>query len=546
MAGPPGGIRSRRRLAGATGLLVGLALLAGACTDDGGAGDRTTTSTIPPARTLLRVAVDAWPDCLNPLTCDADGALGEQILHHVLPVAMEVDGSGEYVPSPLLAGTPEVDDGAVFTVTYRLSSAARWSDGRPITSSDFRATWLAVMATPAADQHGYREIIAVDDTDPTIAVVELRRPLADWPELFGGTSSWVLDGDALGEQLDLTGRFRDDLPFSAGPFRLAAWDRDIAVLAADETYWDEARHPEIDQVRIERRESEDDLGSFDLVVLDASVRVDAPDGFDVAVVPTTEIIGVWFDRRTPVLGPKVHRDALAVAFDRTEAATTAAGDDGAPLVTCLGWIPAIGPWCDESDLPEGMFDPDLARFALAAEGWVAGDDGILARGDERFALTVTHDPALAGAEEVAADLAERFADLGIEVSVGEIDATSWRGPRPADRSAGVGVFAFDVGISPQVLDLYGCPEGPPSSVIGWCPETVVALAVQLVDTPQREAMLGLVEQLGDAATGDLAWIPLVQRHREMLVRSGRVTIPQGRPVVAGPLARLYDLEVEDG
>ncbi len=522
-----------------------ITLLVGACTDDGGGSDETTTSTIPPARTLLRVGVDAWPDCLNPLTCAVDGSLPEQILQHVLPVAMEVDGSGQYVPSPLLAGNPQVEvDGETLTVTYRINSAARWSDGRPITSSDFRATWLAVMATPEADQSGYREVVSVDDSDPGVAVVELARPLADWPELFGGSSGWVLQGDALGERLDLTGRFRDELPFSAGPFRLAAWDRDVAVLAADDTYWDVERIPEIDQVRIERRDADDGLRGFDFIVGDPTRRDDTPDGFDLVRVPTTEVIGIWFDRRTTVLEPKTHRDALAVAFDRGELAALAAGGDE-PLLTCLGWIPGVGPWCDDSDLPEGVFEPDLARFALAIDGWVAGDDGILARGAERFALTVTHDPALPGADDVAAELVDRLADIGIEVSVGDIEADTWTGLRSPDESAGVGVFSFDVGVSPQVLDLYGCLGGVESSVIGWCPRSVTTLAAAMVDASDPAELLALAQEIGDVAAGDLAWIPLVQRHHDVFVRSGRVSLPPGRPVVGGALARLYDLEVED-
>lgn len=539
---PPSGSSALRRSAVA---LASLILAVASCTADEDQPEAATTSTLPPARTLLRVGVEQWPDCLNPLTCD-DGALSEQILRHVLPVAMEVDSNGDYTPSALLAGDPVVDGGVddlPFTVTYRINSAARWNDGRPVTSSDFRATWLAVMATPDADQRGYAEIVAVDDADPAVAVVTFERPLADWPELYGGSGSWLLQGDALAGDLDLTGRFRDDLPFSAGPFQLAAWDREVAVLAADESYWDADSIPEIDQVRLERSDPDGGVGSFDVVIPDAAD--DVPDGFEPVSINTTEMIGVWFDRRSPLLQPKPHRDALAVAFDRSDLAELVAGDDTTEVVGCLGWLPEVGPWCDSSDLPEGLFDPDLGRFALAVEGWVAGDDGILARNGETFAVTVTHDPALDGADEVAAELAERFADLGLAVSSGEIDAETWRDGRPIDRSTGVGVFAFDVGVSPQVLDLYGCVGGEPASVMAWCPGEVTALAASLIGIIDPEAQLAAVEQIGDIAAADLAWIPLSVRPRMMWARTQRVSIPTDRAPGSGPLGRLHDFELTD-
>lgn len=524
--------------------LAAVCLAVASCTGTDDPPDAATTSTLPPARTLLRVGVEQWPDCLNPLTCD-DGVLAEQILRHVLPVAMEVDAAGGYSPSPLLAGEPVVEGGAddqAFTVTYRINSAARWNDGRPVTSSDFRATWLAVMATTGADQAGYREITAVDDADPAVAVVSLRQPLADWPQLFGGSRSWLLQGDALAGDLDLTGRFRDELPFSAGPFRLAAWDRDVAVLAADETYWDENSIPEIDQVRLERSEPDEDLGSFDVVVPAASG--DVPDGFQAVAVRTTEVVGVWFDRRSSVLQPKSHRDALAVAFDRSELAALVGHEDD-EVVGCLGWLPEVGPWCDMSDLPEGLFDPDLARFALAVEGWVAGDDGILARDGAPFSITVTHDPSLEGARQAADQLAEHLADLGLAVSVGEIDAETWRSSRPLDRSTGAGVFAFDVGVSPQVLDLYGCVGGEAASVVAWCPTEVTALAASLVGITDADVQLEVVEQIGDAAAADLVWIPLSVRPREMWARTQLVAIPTERAPGSGPLGRLHDFELTD-
>lgn len=525
-------------------LLVGvvLALLATACTDGGDDGAASTSSTIPPARTLLRVGTTEWPECLNPIVC-ADDALNTQILQHVLPKLMEIGEAGEYVPSPLLAGPPEVevlDDGRM-TVTVALDPEANWSDGSPVTSSDVRGTWLAVMSTPDADRRGYDLIDGVDDADPDVAVLTFRQPYAGWPELFGGVDDHVLQADAFGGALDLSDAFRDELPFSAGPFRLAAWDRDVAVLAAVDEHWDVERAPAIDQVRLERRAEDDDpAGGFDVLL---GHRGELPDGFDRRSVPTTQILGIWLDQRTNVLAAKPVRDAIEVAIDRAELAALAAGTDSVDPVGCLGWLPDVGEWCDQSDRPAAEQDRALAAFALTLDGWERGEDGVLRRGEEPLALTVTHDPAVPRAGRVAQLLAEQLEAIGVAVSTTEIATEDWRSDRTADRSTGVGVHAFDVGVSPLVGALYGCPRGADSSVIGWCDPAVVAASSRLAATVDGSA-LDIARSIGDRAATELVWLPLVRIDETVAIRAGRVSLPGDRPPGIGPLGFLHDFEVD--
>ena len=233
-----------------------VALVAAGCTNGGGpadgqAGDVSVTA-IPPASTLLRVGVEAWPRCLNPVTCDTP-ELRDEVLQHVLPVAFELSDDNELVASPLLAGTPAVESsGSGMVVSYTIATDARWNDGTPVTSSDFRATWDAIMATPGADMTGYDQITAIDDADPLVARVRFSARYGDWKELFGAGRGWVLEGDALGPTADITGLFRNELPFSAGPYRLATWDGDSAVLTRNEEYWAADRRPKVDQVRLVR------------------------------------------------------------------------------------------------------------------------------------------------------------------------------------------------------------------------------------------------------------------------------------------------------
>ena len=545
------GVRIRpSRVRGWCAASIVVALVAAGCTNGGGpadgqAGDVTVTA-IPPASTLLRVGVEAWPRCLNPVTCDTP-ELRDEVLQHVLPVAFELSDDNELVASPLLAGTPAVESsGSGMVVSYTIATDARWNDGTPVTSSDFRATWEAIMATPGADMTGYDQITAIDDADPLVARVRFSARYGDWKELFGAGRGWVLEGDALGPTADITGLFRNELPFSAGPYRLATWDGDSAVLTRNEEYWAADRRPKVDQVRLVRV-SIDDLvnpGAFDVLVRrdGRDTTADVPDGFDERALPTTRVLGVWFDRRTPLLQPLQNRQVLATLTDR-QALQRLATDLAAPI-DCLGWLPDVGPWCKAAAASLPDYDPDLAAFALSTTGWTADPSGVQVRDGQPFAVPIAHDPDVPGSTAVADALAESFAAGGIGVDNIEIPLSAWRATRSADQQTGVGVYPIDLGISPDVTELYGCVDGVPSSRLGWCEPEVVAKAQQLLTTPGPDARLGLVARIGAIAASDLAWLPIAQLTSTSYIRSGVVTAPDTTPVVGGALAGLYRFEVD--
>ena len=527
--------------------LVLAALVIGACTD--APADDTavpTASTIPPPQTLLRVGAEAWPECLNPLTC-ADDALREQVLQHVLPVLFEVDPSNELRPSPLLAGEPELErTGGTMQVTYRLHPEARWSDGRPVTSSDVRGTWEAILATPGADTEGYDRIAGIDDRDPLVAVVSFREPYAEWRYLFGGGRGWVLQADAFEGDLDLSDRFQDELPFSAAAYRLAAWDPDGAVLAAVEDHWAEGRRPGIDQVRLSRVDFDelDDTRGFDLLV-PAGRAGPTPEGFGRRAVGTTSVIGVWFDQRLPLLASLEHRRALATAIDRARLARLFSSAD-ADLIDCLGWLPGAGPWCGAAatELPD--FERDLARFAFAVAGWTPSPSGTLTRPEGQFfAVPIVADPAVPGTPAAADALADAFAAVGVGSERFDVRTEEWAGARSPAQATGVGVFAVDLGLSHLVTELYGCPGGIDTSAIGWCPRVVVDAARDLPTTVGGEDARALVDIIGGAAGAATTWLPIAPLRETAFVRRDRVQAPDTTPVVGGALADLYAWEMED-
>lgn len=546
---PARGPRRARRIGV---VLVVLGGVLAAC--NGSSSEDAPTPTVAPAaaRTLVRVAIDEWPECLNPLTCDTP-ALRHGVLVHVLPRLMALDAAAAPVPSPVLAGAPEVSPDGL-TVTYRLAPDARWSDGRPITSTDIRATWQAILATPGADRTGYDRIAAVDDRDPRTAIVQFVEPYERWTDLFGGSRGWVLEADRFGADDDLSDMFLTELPMAAGPFRLADWDSQSAVLVANEGYWVDDDRARVEQVQLSRIDDRVDTAiddGVDLVVRGPDRPGSTPAvGYQLVTRPTTAVVGLWFDQRG-LLADDTLRRVVDAAIDRDALVAAAFADDGRPtLLTCAGWLPAVGEWCDPSDLPGHPAQPDLAQFALVSDGWTRGPDGIQARGGERLSLPVSFDPASPRGVRIVTAVAEALAAVGIEVVRTPITTDQWRSRAPDAPDSGVGVFSVELGLDPTVDELYSCDgldaEPPTTNLLAWCPDELTDEVARIRTAEDPAARLEAARRIGDLVASEHAWLPLYQDQVGLLVRVARVTVPAIVPFGDGPLAGLHQVALVGG
>lgn len=538
-------------------LLVVLALVATGCSvlsddgDDQGDAQASPEGTLPRAATLLRVAAGSWPECLNPVTCD-DPVASDLVLQHVLPKLMEVGVDGAYVPSPVLAGAPEVDvDEATGeqTIVFVLAEEARWHDGSPITSSDVRGTWLAHTTTPGAVTAGHDLITAVDDSDPLVARVTLRQAWADWPELFGGYDGWLLDADAFGGSTDVTGRFDEFIPFGAGPYELVTFDEQSLVLVARAGHWDPERQAGIDQVRIDHFA---DLevggaengrasvpGSIDLLIPAGDVP-EVPSRFDLRRRPSPAVVGLFFDRRTPPLGSGPVRVAIEQALDRRDLVELAGVDPDA-LVTCLGWLPDEAS-CGEDLVEEGASAAN-ADALLDADGWAVVAPGIRSRPEQPLVVPVSYDPTLDGAEEIAEAVAEALLDRGFTTSAEPVPRDTWMRPDRAE-GTGIGVSAVRLGTAERVLALYRCDEAGVNPM-AWCEPDSQALARQLVDAPDERREQEVAADLGELAVISRSWLPLHQRSVRWLVDPDRIAPPDRAPLGSGPLGALHEFTRAD-
>ena len=557
---------SRRQLL--WGLLAVLALAAGACGDSGdgagsdgdpagsqhdaagaapadGADSPESGSETPGASEALErpggeivLAVEQWPECLNPLTSCANATwLSWSVLVHISPRLMEFDVNNNIGASPVLLEAPTVDNGGAvlnddgtLTITYRLNPEARWSDGTPITSTDVWFTWRARIDTEGSlNTIGYDLITDVGHDDPHTAIVTFSEAYASWRELFGGLDG-ILPAHAFDGETDISGHWNDSIPISGGPWRQESWSQEQHILVPNQNYWVPERVPQVDRVVMVPREDTDTeivalqtgevMGAFPQPFPGAKERLAPPLTFVSGA--GTFIEGLWINQIAPDRYfeiTKSVRQALAYALDRERIADVALGPiiDDPVVLQCAGWNPAFGDWCAD-DFARYRQDMDAVERLLTAEGWTRPDPDGLWVNEEGVELVLQWNTVAGNKrrEDVQALVAEMTRPFGIGFQIINYDPGElFQNRLPAMNFGPVALFANSTTPDPTVTAHYDI-DGIPSEANGFSGQNFTAYASQqasdlafAIDAEIDEAArLELVRELGVLLAEDVPWIPL--------------------------------------
>ena len=341
------------------------------------------------------LGAEQWAECINAMTqCASASWLTWSVSNHVLPRLMEVDIEGNYVPSPALAGEPElsgpgIEDGeGEFTVTYTFNPDAVWEDGSPMGCADVAFTQEAKNATTGVyAQSGYDLITSVEPVggDDKVCAITFSEPYAPWGDLFGGGLEFFFKAAAFASP-DLSTEMATSVPFSGGPWILESWSPTEAVLARNDAYWDEERVPLLDRVRIVPQESQEtEVNAFLAGEVVAIYPQPAPGLTEQLEGDNIETIfgggftweGIWFNTQSllneeSVLYDREVREALLFAIDRElilEDVILPLSPE-AELMGCYAWFAGVGPWCDSTDYEDVTYDPERVAEILEDDGWV--------------------------------------------------------------------------------------------------------------------------------------------------------------------------------
>jgi peptide/nickel transport system substrate-binding protein len=129
-----------------------------------------------------------------------------------------------------------------FTVTYHIKPSARWSDGRPITASDYLFTYQTIMnkSWNILSTIGYEDISRAQVLNSKTFKTTYKKTYAGWRDLFGE----ILPRHALtGENFNEVWRNninnpKTNRPIASGPFLLNRWNRGTnMVFLRNNRYW---------------------------------------------------------------------------------------------------------------------------------------------------------------------------------------------------------------------------------------------------------------------------------------------------------------------
>jgi|SwirhirootsSR3_FD_contig_81_2072871_length_1825_multi_5_in_0_out_0_2 peptide/nickel transport system substrate-binding protein len=135
------------------------------------------------------------------------------------------NAAGDLVPR-LCTAKPKLIKKSPLTIKFTYKNSAKWSDGKPVTAADFRATWK-VFINPnnnVISRTGWEDIKSVKGSGKTVTVV-FKKLYADWEALVSGGvyAAHVIAGK------DMNQMFLNDIPVSDGPWKFSSWQKGVQI-----------------------------------------------------------------------------------------------------------------------------------------------------------------------------------------------------------------------------------------------------------------------------------------------------------------------------
>lgn len=432
---------------------------------------------VPPITTTdmsVTVAMDGIGPGFNPHVVSdqtpAAVAVADLVLPSMFRPAPAADDPSRLTlqPDHSVLASAEVVTGNPFTVEYRLSNQAQWSDGAPIAVEDFQYLWQQMITEPGVvAPAGYRQITdirAAGGGGKTVQVV-FAQPYHAWRGLFRG----LVPAHLL---KDLPGGFEtalaDGIPVSGSRFKVTTVDRGRGqiLLERNDRFWGDPAAP--DRIVFRRAgtpaQVADAVRGGDVQVLDmrggaaARSRLEKVGGVQVRRAARARALSLTLNARSKPLRDTRVRRALMALLDPQQLALVGAGSEaGARPVASAVSVPSDPAYRDTA--PQRM-PRDAARQSLRDAGYVlnssAADGG--AGGDPRLVVDI----GVARGDDTARNVAHTIADVwtsaGVDASVDEFDADVLYGAALVSGKvdALVGWSDVDGDLATRVASRFGC------------------------------------------------------------------------------------------
>jgi len=507
------------------GLLGAFALAAAGC----GGGDETSTGgagtsggeTGTAANQTMTIAWGAEPPSLDPGLA-TDTTSSNVLLNIMDPIVRLDPKTNEAVPS--LAESWDVsEDGKM--VTYHLRQDGKWTNGDPVTASDFVYSWKRTLSPELAADYAYQlygiegaidyngcskncdalaDKVGVEAPDDYTLVVHLTSP-QPWFIQQSAHHSFLAVNQSAVEQFGDKWTEAENI-VTNGPFKVAKWEHDAEL---DLVKWDEWR--DADSVTLTSVPGK--------IIVDGTTRVQAfesgeVDVFDGAGIPPDEIarlketpeyeaypsLGTYYYGFNIKNISDIHeRRALSLAVNRQEIIDQIAQADQ---------IPATGM------SPQGIsgFDtinPD-SPWTPAAGDIDAAKDELSQAASPNTDINLFFNDA-PGHKEIATAVQAQWQDLGINTTLKQQEWAQYLeflGPPP---NQAVDVYRlgwiYDFPDAINGLELWTCDSG--NNNTNYCNKDFDALVEKARETPDDTARFDLYAQMEDMLFGQDGELPIL-------------------------------------
>jgi peptide/nickel transport system substrate-binding protein len=393
---------SRRPFVGLFAALATLALLAAACGGSSKKSSSTATTAAPsvPKGGTLVIGAEQEPDCVDWIGSCSGSSWGTWIMNvTTMPRPYNIVKQGDgwvYQKSDLLSAESDLQTSPKQVVTYHINPKAVWSDGQPITATDFKYTWDQVAhGANIYDTTGYANIESVDDSVATAPKVTFATPYGDWKTLFGGQYA-VLPSHLL-QGKDRNKEMANGYTFSGGPFKIESWQKGTsATLVRNDAYW--GTKPNLDKVVFRFiTNTSAEFAAFKAGETSVIYPQPQPDAVDqikagvpgaksVYTADTGNLEALWFNNGKAPFDDERVRQAWAYAIDRPALVDRLFGalNVHTPMQTLIPPIQkAVTDTTAWSNYTKDMTKVDSL---MTAAGWTKGSDGIWAKGGKPFTV----------------------------------------------------------------------------------------------------------------------------------------------------------------
>jgi peptide/nickel transport system substrate-binding protein len=474
------------------------------------------------------------------------------VVNNIFYAGAIYNNKAQLIPA-LLTSRPKLLKQRPATASFSYKPQAIWSDGKPITCADFRATWQMFVnpRNNVVSREGWQDIRSVTCKGKSGTVV-FKTPYADWESIV---TENVMPAHIIQGQ-DMNTMFQNSIPVSSGPWRFQSWQKGVQITVVKNNRFRAGPQMKLD--RIVWRYILDTNARFQALkanegqVIQSQVQLQIADFVNDRNFVVRKGPEYSFEHLDIQLGPQGHpalkllyvRQALVTGINRAQIASSVFRTTAPETKTLQSLIFKPFEKGYTQHYKKWPFSQKKVISILKGKGCTGGPDTPSAGNDKIFSCpnvgrlsfrfgTTTGNQLRALAFEI---MQRQLKSVGIELVPRFQTAGVLFGTTLPSSDWDLLMFTYVQSPPSKITSngLYSCPNNRGDQNYGrWCNQKATALLNQVtrtLDENRRNQMLNEVE--AKYISTELPSIPLFARPR-FVIRSTKVNGPDLNPTQEG-------------